>query len=73
MKQQPKEIIVYQTERMTVVRLAFREYCLFVDNELVSFHEEQHEAEHNGAVILEEQARDTAAYWAEERTMKDRY
>ena len=61
MKQQPKEIVVYQTERMQVVRLAFREFCLFVDGELVSFHDEQFKAEHNGAMILEEQANDIAA------------
>lgn len=61
MKHQPKEIVVYQTERMQVVRLDFREFCLFVDGELVSFHDEQFKAEHEGAVILEEQARDMAA------------
>jgi hypothetical protein len=60
MKHQPKEIIVYQTKRMTVVRLAFRDFVLYVDGELISFHDTQDKAEHTGAVILEEQAHDIA-------------
>lgn len=55
---QPKEIVVYHTERMQVVRLGFRDFALFVNSELVSFHDEQFKAEHEGAVILEEQAHD---------------
>lgn len=55
---EPKDIIVYQTDRITVVRLAFRDFALYVDQELVSFHDEQFKAEHTGAVILEEWARD---------------
>ncbi len=53
---QPKEIVVYRTERMTVVRLAFRDFVLYVDGELISFHDTQAKAEHNGAVILHEEA-----------------
>lgn len=61
MKHLPKPTIVYQTERITVTRLAFREYMLHVDGELVSFHEEQFQAEHAAAMRLEEEMRDYMA------------
>ena len=61
MKHQPEPRTVYKTERMEVIRNGFRDFSLYIDGELVSFHQEQFEAEHEGAVILEEMANDLAA------------
>jgi len=58
MKQRNQEpIVVYKTERITVVRNAFRDFSVYVDGELIAFRGTQIEAEHEGAMWLAEEMR----------------
>lgn len=61
MAKQQRNRTVYKTERIEVIRHDFRDFSLFVDGEYISSFGEQYEAEHEGAMQLEEEARDIAA------------
>lgn len=61
MKKQFGPITVYRSERIEVIRHGYGDYELYVDGEFVGGFYTANEAEHEGAVMLEEQARDLAA------------